>query len=106
MSLSDPFCRVEKRREKGYAAFRKTMLENDVNTLESAQQVRQRMRNYGLKGAAVVIAVCAAIALIFPNAAQFTLVLGVIALIWLAAVAFISQIHMGRFMREQWPEKD
>ncbi|MGB0723061.1 MAG: hypothetical protein ACPGU7_11780 [Gammaproteobacteria bacterium] len=104
--MNDPFCRVEKRRERGYNAVRGALEANGVDTVEAAEGVRDSMKRNAWIVAAVVLAVGAVMSLVFPSLTGLFAVIVVAA--WLAVMntALNGQRHVKRYIAEELVDRD
>lgn len=100
MKLNDPFGRVGRRQEAGYAALKAQLEAGGIDQVTALDAVAQRMTRTAFLFMAIVIVVTLLAALLIPPWRGVVGAFGAVALLWLGTTLFRTRMHLRRYRRE------
>jgi hypothetical protein len=100
MKPDDPFGRVGRRQEAGYAALKSQLLAEGVHEVAALDAVTQRMTRMAFLFIAIVVVVTLSLALLLRPWRVLVGIFGGIALLWLGTTLIRTRMHLRRYRRE------
>lgn len=98
--FNDPFGRVGRRQARRYEDLKLRLQAAEIRTIQALDEAQRRITRLAWLLAAVVVGVTGLVVLTFPPWRGLVTVFGGLALIWLGATAFRTQLHLKRYRRE------
>ena len=100
MKLNDPFGRVGRREQAGYAAVKSQLLAEGVSSLDALNASTQRITRSLVLFAFLVIAISALAASTVPAWRGLIGVFAALSLIWIGTTYVRTRLHLKRFREE------
>lgn len=100
MKLNDPFGRVGRRQEAGYAAMKSQLLAEGINEVSALDAVTQRITRVASLFIAIVIVVTLLMAMFVPPWRGIIGIFGGVAVLWLGTTLIRTRMHLRRYRRE------
>jgi hypothetical protein len=100
MKLNDPFGRVGRRQQAGYAAVKSQLLAEGISTVAAVEATARRITRSALLFALVVSGLSVLVAGLVPAWRGLTGVFAGLALIWIGATFARTRLHLKRFRAE------
>jgi hypothetical protein len=101
MNLNDPFGRLHRRDEAGYASLRSALATAGIDTADEAWRVLKRTRRKVMVFSAVVLACAVLLLLLLPTLAPITLALAFLLLVIGLNAALKSRRFIERYVTEE-----
>lgn len=101
VNISDPFSRVNSKRERHYQALRERLRQDGIHDAGAIAQLADNMWRMALKLAATALAVSLLLAVLLPSQFGVVMTLGVLALLWVAVSYVHTRMLVRRYLREE-----
>lgn len=101
MKLNDPFGRVNRRQHSAYLALRDRLRAQGVRDTDAVAGIATHMSRTALWLVLATVLLGAMTTLVIPALAGVTLVLGILALIWIGMNFFQARMHLKRYVLQE-----
>lgn len=102
MKIDDPFGRNARKQEQNYASVRKALQAAGITTPALAEQCLQGITRKALIASAVLAALVAAAALLYPQLLPAALVCAGVGGLWISVTAINGRRHVLRYREEEF----
>ena len=101
MNLTDPFGRMESRRQKEYESLSSTLREAGVDTKEQAEELIVDARRRRKKSIIIAAVITLILAVVFPEGRLFIIPLGTLFCFWVLKITGNGEIYIRRYIDEE-----
>lgn len=102
MSIDDPFGRNARKQEQNHASVRKALQAAGITTPALTEQCLQGITRKALIASAVLAALVAAVALLYPQLLPAALVCAGVGWLWIGVTAMNGRRHLLRYRKEEF----
>ena len=105
MSFTDPFNRVNQKKDREYKVFHEKLKQAGLETEEEVKAAFQRSRRRMFGFGSMVILVALLVSLIWQEMAGIAIIFGSLILVWLAATMLRGQQMIRQYIRQEFAGK-
>ncbi|MCW8883845.1 MAG: hypothetical protein OQK12_01160 [Motiliproteus sp.] len=106
MNISDPFGRMQKRRERDYISLRESLKEAGLTSRTAARELQQNMKKRCKTGLMIIAPFALLMAAIFPEAWMFSVLFGALICLWLLKTSSAGVDYVERYIKEELADSD